>query len=361
MDGLENLKTRMNYYGGRIQENRMINDKLRSLKKALLYSYQACTVALMDENGEFTDNSKRFRALINPDKNKPDYDDKILSIPYEDICLNERPGGNKTSQGLTPIDLRPGNVFEWVETKTKWIIYLQFLEEDAYFRAEIRRCDQQAEIDGKKYWVYIRGPMETTIQWNQKGGIEWNDLNYSLVMYVTRNEQTMNYFHRFKTIKVEEPVTGNSKTWQVVGTNPYYGDGIIQVNLEEYFENPIEEEQKKEDATKPSPQPPDPSSIYIDGPSAVFGYDEISYSIVNAPQGAIEWRAVLDGVEYTPQTAQNQENFGEWIVIHKTPKLMLQQENSCSVKVKINISKGSFTLFCKYNNEEIQKEVLIKS
>jgi len=55
--------------------------------------------------------------------------------------LNDAAGGVKTSEGLTKIDIKPGSVFEWVETKTKWLVYLQFLEEDAYFRAEIRRCD----------------------------------------------------------------------------------------------------------------------------------------------------------------------------------------------------------------------------
>lgn len=32
MSGLDNLKTRLNYYGGS-KERRLINDKLRSLKK----------------------------------------------------------------------------------------------------------------------------------------------------------------------------------------------------------------------------------------------------------------------------------------------------------------------------------------
>lgn len=72
MDALNHLNTRLNYYGGN-QEKRMTEDKLRSLKKALLYSYQSQTIELND--------GRQFRCLINPDKNKPDYDDKILSIP----------------------------------------------------------------------------------------------------------------------------------------------------------------------------------------------------------------------------------------------------------------------------------------
>jgi len=75
----ELLNKRLQYQGGN-QEQRLINDKLLSLKKALLYSYQAATAILS--------NGKEFRCLINPDKNKPAYDNKIISIPYKDICLN---------------------------------------------------------------------------------------------------------------------------------------------------------------------------------------------------------------------------------------------------------------------------------
>jgi hypothetical protein len=62
-----------------------------------------------------------IRALINPDKVKQDYDDKIVSIDYEH-------------------SYEPGDVFEWKKTNTYWLIYTQEITEDAYFRGEIRRC-----------------------------------------------------------------------------------------------------------------------------------------------------------------------------------------------------------------------------
>ena len=80
MSGLENLQKRLQYRGGN-QEGRMIKDKLQTLKKALIYSYQGATIELAD--------GREFRCLINPDKLKNDYDNKIISIPYKDICLNE--------------------------------------------------------------------------------------------------------------------------------------------------------------------------------------------------------------------------------------------------------------------------------
>ena len=102
MSGLDNLKTRLNYIGGDKQIDRMNADKLKSLKKALLYSYQSATAVLED--------GKEFRCLINPDHLKNQYDDKILSIPFEDICLNEERQG-KTSNNIEKIDIKPGSVF----------------------------------------------------------------------------------------------------------------------------------------------------------------------------------------------------------------------------------------------------------
>ena len=76
MSGLENLTKRLNYRGGN-QEGRMQQRKLETLKKALIYSYQAATAKLSD--------GREFRCLINPDKLKTDYDNRIISIPFKDI------------------------------------------------------------------------------------------------------------------------------------------------------------------------------------------------------------------------------------------------------------------------------------
>jgi hypothetical protein len=65
--------------------------------------------------------------LINPDKNKPAYDNKILSIPYKDICLNA-PRIGKTSEGLVDTNIKPGDVFTWKKTNTHWLVYLQYVE-----------------------------------------------------------------------------------------------------------------------------------------------------------------------------------------------------------------------------------------
>ena len=81
MSSLNNMSKRLSLMGGHAQIDRMNKDKLRSLKKALWYSYQSATLVTEDE--------KEFRCLINPNKLNNDYDVKILSIPYFEKCLND--------------------------------------------------------------------------------------------------------------------------------------------------------------------------------------------------------------------------------------------------------------------------------
>ena len=322
---LELLNKRLQYQGGN-QEQRFINDKLRSLKRALLYSYQAATATL--------DDGRQFRCLINPDKNDPAYDNKVISIPYKDICLNKKRIG-KTSQGEEEIGLKTGNVFTWKETNTHWLVYLQYLEEDAYFRAKIRRCDQQIEVNDKSYWVYIRGPVETSIEWTQKAGIEWNTPNYSLVMYITNDENTNSYFHRFQTVKVVDPSSEIKKTWQVVGVDPYYGDGIIQVFLDEYFENSIQEAVNEENKQKePEVDPVDEESPYIEGPVKVAQYSKAQYSIKNAENGHwyLRWKQQEQDLKSSAASISLNVSIGElgvFTLIYRT------QDDDITLDVKI--------------------------
>lgn len=359
MSGIENLNARLAYYGGDA-EHRFWNDKLHGLRKALLYAYQDATIVLFDEDGAISEKSDRFRGLINPDKNSGDYDNKILSIPYEDINLKLPITGKKTSLGKQQIDIHPGTVFYWEETSSYWLVYLEYIEEKAYFRAGIRRCDQQTEINDKKYWTYIRGPKETSIPWNQKAGVEWNDMNYSLVMYITKDENTIDYFHRFVKVKIEDEQSGTQKTWQVVGVNPYYGDGIVEVYLDEYFENTIEEAHDKEVAEAAPPIViPGPDDVYIDGPATVTAYDEITYTIVNAEDGA--WSVIMDDKEYFLSSDSDKENTSAWVNIQKTKKLLVEQISASIIKIYINVSEGNFTIFYKTDDEDISLEVSIEN
>ena len=67
--------------GGRAQIDRINKDKIRSLKKALWYSYQSATLVTEDE--------KEFRCLINPNKLNNDYDVKKTVEFINSIKINE--------------------------------------------------------------------------------------------------------------------------------------------------------------------------------------------------------------------------------------------------------------------------------
>ena len=76
------------------------------------------------------------------------------------------------------------------------------------------------------------------------------------------------------------------KTWQVVGVDPYYGDGIIQVFLDEYFENSIADAVVAENSAETGEENPvDETTAYIDGPTEVQQYSKAYYEIHNAEGG----------------------------------------------------------------------------
>lgn len=315
----ETLAERLNYLGGVVAENRFQMDKLRSLKKALLYSYQAATAVLSD--------GREFRCLINDDKLSTDYTDKIISIPYKDICLNTDRLG-KTWQGEEEIGMKPGDVFQWKETGTYWLVYLEYLEEDAYFRAEIRECEAETEIYGHHYWLYLRGPTETTIQWNQKNNIVWNDINYSLIGYLTKTDEVLDYFHRFKTIKIDE------KQWEVKTVNPYFGKGIVKICLGEWFNNEMEEVRIKPGL----PDEPNEDEIYIEGQLRVHPYDILTYTIHNVEDG-------------------------NWSIDNNHKAKLLDTTTSEEASVEILTGKsGQFTLSYIKDNEVVYEiEIVIES
>lgn len=247
MNGLDRMKKRMDYYGGDTSDGRNVRGKWLSFNSALNNSYQA---------EDITFNEQKCRCLINPDKLKADYDQKVISIDFK-------------------YGMKNGDVFYWDRTGCYWLVYLQDHCEEAYFRAEIRRCDYEIEINKHRYWVYLRGPVETAIVWRQKHQIEMNDLNYSILLYVTKNKETLQFFSRFQIVKFD------GHNWRVAATDKYSQSGIIEVYLEEYFDNAMEDNMVIPEIVEPDKMHP-----YIDGPQVVRPYDaEVAYSIVGYTSG----------------------------------------------------------------------------
>lgn len=318
MSGLDNLKTRLNYIGGGRKESRMQQGKLRALKKALISSYQAATAII---------GGKEFRCLINPDQLKADYDAKILSIPFRDICLNEDRVGT-TTQGEQDINIQVGEVFTWKETNTDWLVYLRYLEEDAYFRADIRRCNHEAEIDGRKYSVYARGPVENSLDW-KKGNLEmYNELNYTLIMYITKDEFTLDYFKRFKKIKID------NKPWEVQAVDTMSSVGIIEVALKETFSNTLEEEIK--DAETETNGDQEAGLPHIIGSTVAYPYETYSY--------------IINGLTNGIWTIDNM----------KLVKINYSDTNQIEISIKTGRS-GKFTLSYTSDFQTVELPIVIES
>lgn len=230
IQGVSKLAKRLRVAGGYPQQDRMIRDKRRSLDKAVLYSYQGAFVKKVfpaeEEVPEEILNQPPVRALINPDKVKQDYDDKIISIGYEH-------------------DYKPGDVFEWVNTHSHWLIYLQDKTELSYFRGEIRRCRytiQYQDEDGNTHITYaaVRGPVETKINYIQKSGISVDRPNFSLNILLPASSWNLDYFNRYSKFYLLED---NKKVcWRVEAIDWISMPGILQINAVEYYANEAEDD-----------------------------------------------------------------------------------------------------------------------
>ena len=215
------MSIRLSQHGGMAQQERMIYDKRRSLDHALLFSYQGANISKVG------DEKKVFRALINPNKLKQDYDDKIISVGFE-------------------YGLAPGDVFEWLGTKTHWLIYLQDLTELAYFRGDIRKCSYEIAWEDEKgkhsTYAAIRGPVETKINYIQKHGISVDTPNFSLNILLPLNDNTLSYFKRYSKFYLQNDAMKEDKIcWRVEAIDWISAPGILEINAVEYYSNETED------------------------------------------------------------------------------------------------------------------------
>ncbi len=246
VDGSLDMAKRLMSAGGFAQQQRMIKDKRHSLDQATKYSYQAAWVRKCAATEVETKEEKNIlppvRALINPNKLKQDYDDKIISIGFEH-------------------KFNCGDVFEWCNTGTYWLIYLQDLEELAYFRGDIRRCTYEIPfmIDDQLYTTYaaIRGPVETKIDYIQKHQISVDNPNYSLNLLIPKNEKTLAFFKRYQKFYIWTSDGQMDETcWRVEAVNSISMIGVIEVNAVEYYANEFNDD--KESGIADAFKGPDP-------------------------------------------------------------------------------------------------------
>lgn len=235
VQGITDMQKTLAARGGYAQQDRMIKDKRRSLDRATLYSYQAALIK--KQYYDFTPamegekEANPVRALINPDKVKQDYDEKILSTGYEN-------------------NIRVGDVFEWCNTGTYWLVYLQDLTELAYFRANIRRCTYEIQWEDEnghqRTYIALRGPVETKIDFIQKHSISIDNPNYTLNILMPKTTATLKKFKRYSKFYLQGLVDGEDNTcWRVEAIDSFSSPGILEVNATEYFANETEDDLEK--------------------------------------------------------------------------------------------------------------------
>ena len=278
--GVEDQAALLKVNGGLQQQERMIYDKRRSFDKALIYSYQGANIL------KVVDGKKTYpvRALINSNKLKMDYDDKILSVGYE-------------------FGFKPGDIFQWLGTNTYWIIYLQDLTELAYFRGDIRKCSHTIcytdENGTHSTYAAIRGPVETKINSIQKYGISVDNPNYSLNILLPQTKENLEYFRRYSKFYFENIEDGAPNIcWRVEAVNWISMPGVIEIVAVEYYSNQMEEQQKLEDAghiqafsLKTAPE--DKGEQIIIGESTIRPKQEYKYEASSIAKK--EW-SVLEGI-----------------------------------------------------------------
>lgn len=206
--------------GGPAQQSRMITDKRKTLDRVIKYSYQGAFVQRIGEK------TKPAPALINPNKLKQDYDDKILSIGFE-------------------YNFQPGDIFEWCQTGTYWLIYLQDLTELAYFRGDIRKCSYQIvwideQNEEHKTYAAIRGPVETKINYIQKHTISLDEPNYSLNILMPLTDESLNYFKRYNKFYLQND--DKKVCWRVEAVDWISTPGILEITAVEYYANKSEDD-----------------------------------------------------------------------------------------------------------------------
>ncbi len=318
MSGLDNMKKRIQYHGGADQRDRMTADKLRSLQQAIMYSYQSEVVAL--KNGD-------FRCLINPNKLTMEADDKVISIPFEAAPI----GG---TQPLS-IELVTGDVIEWKESKnrpaTHWILYQRYLQEDAYYRFAMRQCDAEIELEnGTKLWAYVKGPDEKGIDWIKSKHFIFNDLNYTLEIYISKTTETIELFQRFKKLKMYD------RYWEVQAKDDITVDGIIVAYLKEDYANVWMEQETPEVPEIATFARTRDVSPKIFGEIEIYPYDIKTYTIQNAVGG-------------------------KWFVSNSRVKILEQSDNSVTIEVTTGKS-GSFSLIYRIDGiEDIIQNISILS
>ena len=317
MSGLDRMKMRVSYTGYDAADGRNVKGKYKSFQAALKNSYQAEWITLDKD----TEEERHYRCLINPSRLTEQFDKKVISIDFDS-------------------GVQEGTVFWWDRTNRYWIVNLQQHTEEAYFRGTITRADYTMDIDGKNYWVSVRGPVETATVWNQKHNWNWNELNYSMVVQITKDSRTVNYFSRHQIVKMKlvypDVETGEEieewHNWKVVATDKYSSERVIDVYLKEWYDNEDEENMVPVEVGEPDLMQP-----HIEGPRTCYVYDtNLSFSVVGLSNG-------------------------KFVVNSSKIKIKEMTNTSCVIDILASKSTKFILSYVVDDETKIEQEIIVKS
>ena len=317
---INQMALRLNFRGGYPQQERMIKDKRWSLDHATKYSYQAAKIRHTD-----AEDKEEAPALINPDKTKQNYDDKVVSVGFE-------------------YGYEPGDVFDWLRTNTKWIIYLQDLTELAYFRGEIRRCNYTVSWkneDGKVITQHlaVRGPVETKINFIQKNGISVDEPNHSLDILMTKTPEALKYFRRYAKFYLKGIDEKDKNTcWRVEATDSISMPGILEVVAVEYYTNETKDDLPNSLVNGLVLDPENPNSEEIE-------------DMIEGPT------FIKPRIEYTYFFRQRRAQ-AQWSIVSKNVPVEIVKKDNKSITLKWDSSyHGQFIIEC----NGYQKTIVVES
>lgn len=292
---MHTLQARAQFLGGN-QYERMKKQKEQSLRWALKNDHNARMIQT---------SLGAFRALIIDDTSigmNSDYDKKFISVPFD--C-----------------GLKQGDTFRIIDDDTHWMVYLPKETNISYLRAQIIDCHYTIDIDGETYWIYLQGPTETDIRWNLKRNTTFNEPNLSGTIYITKNEHTLDFFHRFTKVNL------GGHTWEIQVVDDITVPNILELEIQEYFTDSIADLPKIVNAKD--------NDSFIHGPTLV-GQD------------------VVVGFGITPERYSHNL---KWQV-YGNPRVMLEGVYDGGRSCKVKIYPGAIKNFhVKYGENDLRVEV----
>ena len=297
MNSLDNMKRRLEHYGGIKQLDRNIKGKLYSLKSAIKSGDYDTIDFTVDGNDEII-----YQALINENKLVQGYDDKEIS------CNKE---------------LAIGSIIHTNDLgDSYWMIYRRELAERAYFRGYMRKCRNELieTASGEKVRAVVIGPENLEIEWESQSGNRIDSPNLKIVFWVVATEENKRLFKRY------EKFNFSNLTWEIQSVNAIDYEGILICSAKENYEIIPEIKVENEDNIV--------DGVYIEGAKIMKPLQTQTYKI-------------------------SSENFsGEWTVEDNKPITILNK-NEREITIKWTSTKsGEFTLSCGDISQLIKVESL---